>query len=358
MPTSSQSYTRGSLSREKGCQTKRRTGSTILQYSRRASCSINFKALLYRSTSSAQTMSEAPFLNGKVIDGKAVAAKLRSDIAEKVAELKAKHGKVPGLAVVIVGARKDSQTYVRMKKQACEEVGIKSYGSELPEDATQEDLIRVINQYNSDPDVHGILVQLPLPKHMNEEKALEAISVEKDVDGFHPVNFGQLCMKGRQPMFAPCTPLGCIELLDKCNVSIKGKRAVVIGRSNIVGMPVAMLLNKRDATVTICHSASENMSDIVRSADIVIAACGQAQLVKGDWLKPGAVVIDVGTNPIDDPTKKLGYRLVGDCDFESCKEVAGGITPVPGGVGPMTIALLLRNTLDSATRWFSYFSNQ
>eukprot|EP00775_Hariotina_reticulata_P007190 gene7190-7404_t len=259
---------------------------------------------------------------------------------------------VPGLAVVIVGERKDSQTYVRMKKKACEEVGIASFGADLPETATQQEVLDVVAKLNADPEVHGILVQLPLPKHIDEQLVLSAISVEKDVDGFHPLNIGRLCMKGREPLFVPCTPLGCIELLDRINVPIRGKRAVVIGRSNIVGMPVALLLNKRDATVTICHSATQNMDQIVRQADIVVAAAGQPEIVKGSWLKPGAIVIDVGTNPVDDPTKKAGYRLVGDCAFQECKEVAGAITPVPGGVGPMTIAMLLKNTLSSAARFF------
>lgn len=295
---------------------------------------------------------QKPFVEGGVIDGKAVAAAIREEIAATVRLLKEKHGKVPGLAVVIVGERKDSQTYVRMKRKACEEVGIASFGADLPATATQQEVLDVVQQLNANPDVHGILVQLPLPKHIDEQLVLSAISVEKDVDGFHPLNMGRLCMKGREPLFVPCTPLGCIELLDRTNTPIKGKRAVVIGRSNIVGMPVALLLIKRDATVTVCHSATQQMDQVVREADIVIAAAGQAELVKGSWLKPGAVVIDVGTNPVDDPCKMAGYRLVGDCAFDECKQVAGAITPVPGGVGPMTIAMLLKNTLNSATRFF------
>ncbi|KAG2494196.1 hypothetical protein HYH03_007554 [Edaphochlamys debaryana] len=293
----------------------------------------------------------APLMNGNVIDGKAVAAQIRQETAAKVAELKAKYGKVPGLAVVIVGERKDSQTYVRMKRKACEEVGIASFGSDLPDTATQDEVLAVVAGFNANPDVHGILVQLPLPKHIDEQAILGAISVEKDVDGFHPLNIGRLAMKGREPLFAPCTPAGCIELLERCNIPIKGKRAVVVGRSNIVGMPAAMLLNKRDATVTICHSATKDMESIVRQADIIIAAAGQAQLVRGSWVKPGAAIIDVGTNPVDDKTKAAGYRLVGDAHFEECKAVAGAITPVPGGVGPMTIAMLLKNTADSGERF-------
>ncbi|GLC36060.1 Bifunctional protein FolD 2 [Pleodorina starrii] len=294
-----------------------------------------------------------PFMNGNVIDGKAVAAKIREETAAKVAELKAKYNRVPGLAVVIVGQRKDSQTYVRMKRKACEEVGIASFGADLPDTATQEEVLSVVRGFNANPDVHGILVQLPLPKHIDEQAVLGAISVEKDVDGFHPLNIGRLAMKGREPLFAPCTPVGCMELLERCGIPIKGKRAVVVGRSNIVGMPAALLLNKRDATVTICHSATKDMESIVRQADIIIAAAGQAQLVRGSWVKPGAAIIDVGTNPVDDKTKSSGYRLVGDAHFEECKEVAGAITPVPGGVGPMTIAILLKNTLESGERFIS-----
>ncbi|PNH01280.1 Bifunctional protein FolD [Tetrabaena socialis] len=294
-----------------------------------------------------------PFLKGNVIDGKAVAAQIREETAAKVAKLKAQYNRVPGLAVVIVGVRKDSQTYVRMKRKACEEVGIASFGADLLETATQEEVLEVVRGFNENPDVHGILVQLPLPKHLDEQAILGAVSVEKDVDGFHPLNIGRLAMKGREPLFAPCTPLGCIELLDRCGVAIKGKRAVVVGRSNIVGMPAAMLLNKRDATVTICHSATKDMEAIVRQADIIIAAAGQPQLVRGSWVKPGAAIIDVGTNPVDDATKAAGYRLVGDAHFDECKTVAGAITPVPGGVGPMTIAMLLRNTADSGERFLS-----
>uniref|UniRef100_A0A061R604 Methylenetetrahydrofolate dehydrogenase (NADP+) / methenyltetrahydrofolate cyclohydrolase n=1 Tax=Tetraselmis sp. GSL018 TaxID=582737 RepID=A0A061R604_9CHLO len=301
----------------------------------------------------AQTTSESlegAFVDGNVISGKNVAAAVRSEIKQAVERMKEVHGKVPGLAVVIVGERKDSQTYVRMKKKACEEVGIASFGSDLPEDITQEQLIAVVDKYNADPDVHGILVQLPLPSHIDEEAVLSAISIEKDVDGFHPLNIGKLCMKGREPLFVPCTPMGCMVLLERCGVEIKGKRAVVVGRSNIVGLPAAMLLNERDATVTIVHSRTQGMEDIVRQADIVVAAAGQPGMIKREWVKPGAALIDVGTNPVDDPTKKAGYRLVGDCDFEGCRQVAGLITPVPGGVGPMTITMLLKNTLDGAAR--------
>jgi len=289
-------------------------------------------------------------VSAQIIDGKAIAATIRGEIAAEVEKMKAQYGRVPGLATVLVGERKDSQTYVRMKKKACAEVGITSFGYDLPADVSQDELLKVVKELNENPDIHGILVQLPLPDHIDDETILGAISIEKDVDGFHPLNIGRLSMKRRDPLFVPCTPRGCIELLDRTGIEIEGKRAVVLGRSNIVGLPVAMLLLHRNATLTICHSRTKNLPDVVREADILIAAVGRAQMVKGDWIKPGAAVIDVGVNAIDDPTKKKGYRLVGDVDFEEAKEVAGYITPVPGGVGPMTIAMLLRNTLDAAKR--------
>ncbi|XP_010242783.1 PREDICTED: bifunctional protein FolD 2 isoform X1 [Nelumbo nucifera] len=285
-----------------------------------------------------------------IIDGKAIAQTIRSEIAAEVCTLSEKYGKVPGLAVVIVGTRKDSQSYVSMKRKACAEVGIKSFDVDLPEQVSEADLVEKVHELNANPDVHGILVQLPLPKHINEENVLSEISIEKDVDGFHPLNIGKLAMKGREPLFQPCTPKGCLELLHRSGISIKGKRAVVVGRSNIVGLPVSLLLMKADATVTIVHSHTHNPESIIREADIVIAAAGQAMMIKGDWIKPGAAVIDVGTNAVDDPTKKSGYRLVGDVDFQEACKVAGWVTPVPGGVGPMTVAMLLKNTLDGAKR--------
>ncbi|KAL3626023.1 Bifunctional protein FolD 2 [Castilleja foliolosa] len=285
-----------------------------------------------------------------LIDGKAIAKTIRSEIAAEVRRLSETYGKVPGLAVVIVGEKKDSQSYVNMKRKACAEVGIKSIDLDLPEDVSESELICKVHELNANPDVHGILVQLPLPKHINEEKILTEISLEKDVDGFHPLNIGKLAMKGRDPLFVPCTPKGCIELLSRSGVSIKGKNAVVVGRSNIVGLPVSLLLLKEDATVTVVHSRTKEPESIVRNADIIIAAAGQANMIKGSWIKPGAAVIDVGTNAVDDPSKKAGYRLVGDVDFHEASKVAGWITPVPGGVGPMTVAMLLKNTLDGAKR--------
>jgi 5,10-methylene-tetrahydrofolate dehydrogenase/methenyl tetrahydrofolate cyclohydrolase len=290
--------------------------------------------------------------NMSIISGEKISATIKQEIKQQVDELVQKHGKAPGLAVILVGERKDSQTYVRMKKKAAALVGIKSFEATLPENISQDELIETIRKFNQNPDVHGILVQLPLPKHIDEERVLSEVSLEKDVDGFHPINIGKLCMKGRKPLFVPCTPRGVIELLDRSGIPIEGKNAVVIGRSNIVGIPVAMLLLHRNATVTICHTRTKDIVSKVKDADIVVACCGVAHYVKKDWIKEGAVVIDVGVNAVEDKTRKTGYRLVGDVDFENVKQVASAITPVPGGVGPMTIAMLLRNTLDSANRAF------
>jgi 5,10-methylene-tetrahydrofolate dehydrogenase/methenyl tetrahydrofolate cyclohydrolase len=289
-------------------------------------------------------------MSAAIIDGKAIAATIREEIRRDVEAMRAEHGTVPGLATVLVGARKDSQTYVRMKKKACAEVGIQSFGHDLPADVSQEELLDVVRQLNADPAVHGILVQLPLPDHIDDEAILGAISLEKDVDGFHPLNIGRLSMKRRDPMYVPCTPKGCIELLDRSGVDIEGKHAVVLGRSNIVGLPVAMLLLHRNATLTVCHSRTADLPAVVRQADILVAAVGRAEMVRGDWLKPGAVVIDVGVNAVDDADDPRGYRLVGDVAYNEALDVAGAITPVPGGVGPMTIAMLLRNTTDGARR--------
>jgi 5,10-methylene-tetrahydrofolate dehydrogenase/methenyl tetrahydrofolate cyclohydrolase len=267
-----------------------------------------------------------------------------------VAQLKEEHGIVPGLATVLVGDNPASQTYVRMKRKRCAEVGIRSVGHELPADTSQTEVERLIQELNQDVAIHGILVQLPLPDQLDEEAVLNTVSLAKDVDGFHPVNIGRLAMKGRHPLFIPCTPAGIIELIDRTGVEIEGKEAVVLGRSNIVGLPVSMLLLKRNATITICHSRTKDLPKVTRRADILIAAVGRAEMVKADWVKPGAVVIDVGINRVDDASRKRGYRLVGDVDFEAVKEVAGHITPVPRGVGPMTIAMLLNNTVTSAKR--------
>lgn len=286
----------------------------------------------------------------KVIDGKLVAKQIRDEITAEITRMKDAIGVVPGLAVILVGDRKDSATYVRNKQKACESVGINSYEVCLPEDSTEQEVIKNISGFNDDPSVHGILVQLPLPSHMNEQNILNAVSIEKDVDGFHPLNIGRLAMRDREPSFVPCTPKGCIELLHRYNIDIKGKRAVVIGRSNIVGMPAALLLQREDATISIVHSRTKNPEEITRQADIIIAAVGQPKMVKGSWIKPGAVIIDVGINPVEDAKHRRGYRLVGDVCYEEACKIASAITPVPGGVGPMTIAMLLSNTLTSAKR--------
>jgi 5,10-methylene-tetrahydrofolate dehydrogenase/methenyl tetrahydrofolate cyclohydrolase len=297
-------------------------------------------------------------MTAQIIDGKAVAAAVRNDVKEEVTKLRAK-GIVPGLATVLVGARPDSMSYVTAKRQACAELGIESFPNELPETVSQADLLALVNKLSADPKVNGILVQLPLPKHIDEESILNAVNINKDVDGFHPINVGKLGMKGREPLFAPCTPAGVIELLDRIGAKISGSRAVVLGRSNIVGLPVSLLLLGRDATVTICHSRTKDLASVVRQADILVAAIGKAKFVTADMVKPGAYVIDVGVNSIpvlnpdgsqaiSEKTGKPRTKLVGDVDFDAVKEVATAITPVPGGVGPMTIAMLMKNTLRGA----------
>jgi 5,10-methylene-tetrahydrofolate dehydrogenase/methenyl tetrahydrofolate cyclohydrolase len=345
-------------------------------------------------------------VTAKLIDGNAVAAQIYEEIQAEVAELKEKHDLIPGLATVLVGENPASQTYVRSKQKKCTKCGFNSVGEHLPADASQEEVEALVKRLNEDPTIHGILVQLPLPKHLDEEQVLSAISLEKDVDGFHPVNIGRLAMKGRKPLFVPCTPAGSIELLVRSGVEIEGKEAVILGRSNIVGLPVSMLLLHRNATITICHSRTKDLAATCRRADILIAAVGRPEMVKKDWVKPGAAVIDVGINrvwvehPADkqytcaatgeafiahrmDESEKGGrrkmgvycathdkaylkghvpadavdcetinlyrkYKLVGDVDFEDVNQVAGCLTPVPGGVGPMTIAMLMWNTLTGA----------
>ncbi|HID86589.1 MAG TPA: bifunctional methylenetetrahydrofolate dehydrogenase/methenyltetrahydrofolate cyclohydrolase FolD [Anaerolineae bacterium] len=289
-------------------------------------------------------------MTAKIIDGTAVAEAIRQEIKAEVERLQAQYGIVPGLATVLVGENPASQTYVRMKQKACANVGIRSVGHKLPEDATQEEVEGLVRELSADPSVHGILVQLPLPRHLNEEAILGTVALEKDVDGFHPINIGRLAMKGREPLFIPCTPHGVMVLLESVGTQIEGAEAVVLGRSNIVGLPVSMLLLHANATVTICHSRTQNLPQVCRKADILVAAVGRPEMVRGDWVKPGAVVIDVGVNRVEDPTAKRGYRLVGDVAFDEVKEVASAISPVPGGVGPMTIAMLLKNTLTAARR--------
>ena len=284
----------------------------------------------------------------QIIDGKAIAAQVRAQVALEVAEMLKAGMPQPGLATVLVGENPASKVYVSSKQKACAELGMQSFGYQLPATAKQEEVESLVAELNADPRVNGILVQLPLPAGLIEEDVLKTISLEKDVDGFHPINIGRLAQKGRDPLFVPCTPHGCIVLLEKIGVKLEGANAVVLGRSNIVGMPAALLLVRENATVTICHSRTKDLPGVVRNADVLIAAVGRAEMVRGDWVKPGAVVIDVGINRVDDPSRPKGYRLVGDVCFEEVKEVAGAITPVPGGVGPMTIAILMKNTAKAA----------
>ena len=287
-------------------------------------------------------------MTAQIIDGKAIAAEVRQKVADDVSEMVAAGKPRPGLATVLVGEDPASQVYVRSKIKACEKAGIESFGHRLPETATQEEVEALVKELNDNPRVNGILVQLPLPSGLDEEAVLNTIRLDKDVDGFHPVNIGRLAQKGREPQFIPCTPSGIMYLIEQTGTSLEGAEAVVLGRSNIVGMPVALLLVGANATVTICHSRTKDLPAVVRKADVLIAAVGRAEMVRGDWVKPGAVVIDVGINRVDDASREKGYRLVGDVSYEEVKEVAGAITPVPGGVGPMTIAMLLQNTVRAA----------
>ncbi|MCB0217168.1 MAG: bifunctional methylenetetrahydrofolate dehydrogenase/methenyltetrahydrofolate cyclohydrolase FolD [Caldilineae bacterium] len=287
-------------------------------------------------------------MSAEIIDGRAVARKVRESASARVSALVAAGHAAPGLATVLVGQDPASDTYVRMKRRSCEELGIRSIHHALPADTSEEELLALVAALDADPSVDGILVQLPLPRQIDEKAVLGAIGIRKDVDGFHPHNLGLLAMKGREPLFRPCTPAGVMVLLRESGVTLSGAEAVVIGRSNIVGMPMAMLLIEADATVTVCHSRTRDLAAHLRRADIVVSAIGRPATVTGAMLKPGATVIDVGTNRVDAPGTQSGSRLVGDVDFDSAVAVAGRITPVPGGVGPMTIAMLMDNTVRSA----------
>ncbi|KAI8065892.1 formate--tetrahydrofolate ligase-domain-containing protein [Gongronella butleri] len=287
-----------------------------------------------------------------LIDGKTIAQNVRAKVKQDIIDVKAKFPHFnPHLAIVQVGTREDSSVYVRMKDRAAKEAGIAITTEKLPESITQNELLIKVKQLNDDWRIHGILVQMPLPSHIDETAVVEAIDYRKDVDGFHAVNIGNLSKRSSEPLFAPCTPQGIITLLKSTGIDLNGKSAVVLGRSDIVGSPVAAMLTAQNATVTICHSKTRNIEDIVKQADVLVVAIGQTEFVKGAWIKPGAVVIDVGTNAVDDPTKKSGMRLVGDVEFSEAVKVAGAITPVPGGVGPMTVAMLMENTFVSARRW-------
>jgi methylenetetrahydrofolate dehydrogenase (NADP+)/methenyltetrahydrofolate cyclohydrolase len=286
-----------------------------------------------------------------IIDGKQIAADMRAELKKEIAKLK-EDGIVPGLGVILVGDDPASRSYVTAKERTCEELGIFSDDNRLPEDVTQEDLLALVEKMNNDPKINGILVQLPLPKHRDESEVLLAINPDKDVDGFHPMNIGK--MVAGQKAFLPCTPHGVIKLLERAGVTIEGAHAVIVGRSNIVGKPLAnMLIQKApggNATVTVCHTRTKDLAHHTLQADILIAAAGRPNTVTADMVKEGVAVIDVGVNRVEDATKKRGYRLVGDVDFEAVKQKASVITPVPGGVGPMTITMLMYNTTESAKR--------
>lgn len=286
----------------------------------------------------------------KIIDGKQLAANLRAEIAAGTAQLKAEKGVTPGLAVILVGDNPASVSYVTAKERACHEAGMLSREIRLPAETTEEELVALVHELNADVAIDGILVQLPVPKHIREKSVIDAIAPEKDVDGFTPVNVGRMMIG--EDCFLPCTPHGIIKLIEFAGMDLRGKHAVVIGRSNIVGKPVAALLSRRqtNATVTLCHTGTPDVAKFTREADVVVVAAGRPNVLTGAMLKPGAVVIDVGVNRVPDSTRPKGFRLVGDADFESCAKVAGAITPVPGGVGPMTITMLLWNTLESAKR--------
>lgn len=288
-----------------------------------------------------------------VLDGKTIAARILEDVSRRIQRLWAEKEITPGLAAILVGDNPASQMYIRIKRNRSSEVGIISTVHELPAAISQQELEEVIRSLNDNPAVHGILVQLPLPGHLNEDKTLQAIEISKDVDGFHPANIGRLAMKGRTPRFIPATPYGCMMLLKECEAllsgfTVDGANAIVLGRSNIVGMPMALLLIQANATVTVVHSHTRDIPQYLRGADIVISAMGQPEMIKGEWIKEGAICIDVATIRVPDATAKNGYTWKGDLEFETARERAAAITPVPGGVGPMTVAMLLLNTLVAA----------
>ncbi|KAL2898979.1 Bifunctional protein FolD 4 chloroplastic [Bienertia sinuspersici] len=300
-------------------------------------------------------LTSKPLFDGpsaEIIDGKSIATMIKSQVAGEILRMKDEVGKHPGLAVVLVGQRSDSHSFVRTKMKACDKAGITSCVIELDADCTEDEVLQVVSNLNKDPSTHGVLVQLPLPQHLDEEKIINAVNPEKDVDGFHPWNMGCLAMKRREPFFVPCAAKSCIDLLLRSGIEIMGKNAVVIGRSKLVGLPVSLLLQRHHATVSVVHSFTKNPQDLTREADIIITDVGLPNMVRGNWLKPGVIVLDAGTNA--DPNRKQGFRLTGDVCFEEAVRVASAITPVPGGLGPVTISMLLSNTLDSAKRAYGF----
>ncbi|KAF7824823.1 bifunctional protein FolD 1, mitochondrial-like [Senna tora] len=291
--------------------------------------------------------------NAAILGGKLIAQDIKLKVAEEIGRMKNGIGKIPKLALVLVGDRKDSQTFIHNKLKACDQVGIETLVAQLPENCAEKELIDVVTGFNKDPTIHGIIVQLPLPQHLDEEYIMSSVSPEKDVDGFHPHNMGNLAMRGRKPLFIPCAPKGCIEMLLRHGVEIKGKRAVVIGRSKIGGLPTSLLFQRHHATVSMVHAFTKNPEQITSEADILVADVGMANIVRGNWLKQGAIVIDMGTNQvkINDEIydqRSQGFQITGDVCYEEAIKVASALTPVPGGMGPVTIAMLLSNTLDSA----------
>lgn len=289
-------------------------------------------------------------MDNKIIDGKLIASQITEEIKAELEKVKI----TPGLALILVGNNPASEIYVKMKSKKCAELGYYSVIERKPDDISEIELFELINNFNKDERIHGILIQLPLPKHINEMRILEAVDYKKDVDGFHPINAGRLMIG--EKCFLPCTPSGIHELLIRYNVQTSGKNAVVLGRSNIVGKPIANILLQKakgaNCTVTVCHSSTQNISEYTRNADIIIAAIGKPEFLKGNMIKEGAVIIDVGINRVEDATAPKGYKVVGDVDYDDCYPKASKITPVPGGVGPMTIAMLMKNTLDSALKRF------
>jgi methylenetetrahydrofolate dehydrogenase (NADP+)/methenyltetrahydrofolate cyclohydrolase len=289
-------------------------------------------------------------MTAKIISGKKIAEEMRAEMKKEIEKLKSKHNLVPGLAVVLVGENPASVVYVRNKKKSCEEIGVNSIEHKLPQDTPEDDLLALVDKLNNDDAVHGILVQLPLPKQIDENKVLNKIMPSKDVDGFHPFNVGRMLVG--DPIFLPCTPHGVQQMLVRSGAKVEGSHVVIVGRSNIVGKPVAAILMQKaagaNATVTVCHSRTKNLPEVTRLGDILIAAIGVPEFVKADMVRDGAVVIDVGVNRVEDKSKPKGFKLVGDVDFEAVKEKASAISPVPGGVGPMTITMLLHNTIRAA----------
>ena len=292
-----------------------------------------------------------------LLDGKKVSDNIKKLLEEEVSKFNVNNNinSKPGLGIILVGNRKDSETYVRMKKNACEKIGINNFDVRLPEDISQDELILEIEKMNNNSEIHGILVQLPLPKHINTNIVLNKVKLSKDVDGFHSTNFGNLALKRFDEAILPCTPAGCMEILDYYNYDIKGKHVVVIGKSNIVGLPTSLLCLHREATLSVCHLLTKNIKEITRLADVLIVACGDPKFVKKDYIKEGVIILDVGINNIPDKTKKTGYRIVGDVDFDDVIDKVEAITPVPGGVGPMTIAMLLKNTVINFKKFNNLF---